>query len=594
VTDDGAQYFELLLPDTFRTGTPYEKYGIGYDGNDSILVKTKTIVEKLNIGKLVRRYYYLSINDLNIWNQKRYANLICLDNNKRYGYTTEQNALTRELPASKFYFRFTYQPSDKPGRPEYYALLDRVDVSDFDYLTTKFGLEITKQLNTSHGNAGDGYGVLQAAVNENTLFVEAQPKALGANRISTYAISRIDEPLYRRLNDPDLEGGEPGDGPKVVKFFEQDHPNEYLVEDRMGPASYIPGYQKKINYLGTESEETKDRYLKDEPLIYSHLKTHNYAFYVDTAYINRGTGWIKPQYLIAVGPEILPAASGCNRCNDPIVPVGQATYARYLINATDSARPAGTVFNSPNLQVKSPNGSDYLYSNWERLAFVPAIHLADTLYILKGLTADIGTPSIDNKYIQVIDNVRTLDFDQLKRDVATGLVVEKRLDNNLHKDVVFQFRYVVRQRTNDGKIIPDYKEKSHFLIESETTHRDVVNGRMIAPMIGGWVKINNEVPVISRGAYGDDILDAQEFNVKVTEDAPLASETVDASAVTVLSGTGSVTILNASGKSVVISNILGQIVTNTVLTSDNATLSLPKGIVVVAVEGESAVKAIVK
>ena len=49
-----------------------------------------------------------------------------------------------------------------------------------------------------------------------------------------------------------------------------------------------------------------------------------------------------------------------------------------------------------------------------------------------------------------------------------------------------------------------------------------------------------------------------------------------------------------NGKKVVVSNILGQVVANTVITSDNATIAAPAGVVVVAVEGEAAVKAIVK
>ena len=57
---------------------------------------------------------------------------------------------------------------------------------------------------------------------------------------------------------------------------------------------------------------------------------------------------------------------------------------------------------------------------------------------------------------------------------------------------------------------------------------------------------------------------------------------------------GQVTIAGAAGKKVVVSNILGQVVANTVITSDNAPIAAPQGVVVVAVEGEEAVKAIVK
>ncbi|MDR1624548.1 MAG: DUF6383 domain-containing protein [Tannerellaceae bacterium] len=42
------------------------------------------------------------------------------------------------------------------------------------------------------------------------------------------------------------------------------------------------------------------------------------------------------------------------------------------------------------------------------------------------------------------------------------------------------------------------------------------------------------------------------------------------------------------------SNILGQTVANQAVSSDNVTIALPKGIVVVAIDGEAAVKAIVK
>ena len=77
-------------------------------------------------------------------------------------------------------------------------------------------------------------------------------------------------------------------------------------------------------------------------------------------------------------------------------------------------------------------------------------------------------------------------------------------------------------------------------------------------------------------------------------EAPTANEGVEVSGVTVIAGNGNVTIAGAAGKKVVISNILGQTVANTVITSDNAAIAAPQGVVVVAVEGEKAVKAIVK
>ena len=85
--------------------------------------------------------------------------------------------------------------------------------------------------------------------------------------------------------------------------------------------------------------------------------------------------------------------------------------------------------------------------------------------------------------------------------------------------------------------------------------------------------------------------------LKVTiesQEAPTANEGVEVSEVKVIAGEGNLTIAGAQGKKVVISNILGQVVANTVIASDNAVIAAPEGVVVVAVEGEAAVKAIVK
>ena len=72
------------------------------------------------------------------------------------------------------------------------------------------------------------------------------------------------------------------------------------------------------------------------------------------------------------------------------------------------------------------------------------------------------------------------------------------------------------------------------------------------------------------------------------------NESISASEVSVVATNGAVIIKGAEGKTVAISNVLGQTIANTVITSSEATISVPAGIVFVAVEGESAVKAIIK
>ena len=78
------------------------------------------------------------------------------------------------------------------------------------------------------------------------------------------------------------------------------------------------------------------------------------------------------------------------------------------------------------------------------------------------------------------------------------------------------------------------------------------------------------------------------------QSAPTANEGIEVSGVKVIAGNGQITIMGAAGKQVVVSNILGKVVASQTITSDNATIAVPAGIIAVAVEGEAAVKAIVK
>jgi len=86
---------------------------------------------------------------------------------------------------------------------------------------------------------------------------------------------------------------------------------------------------------------------------------------------------------------------------------------------------------------------------------------------------------------------------------------------------------------------------------------------------------------------------AMKFALSETS-APTANESVSASEVKVIAVDGAINIKNAAGKNVVVSTILGQIVANEVLTSDNATISVPAGIAIVSVDGEEAVKVSVR
>ena len=119
----------------------------------------------------------------------------------------------------------------------------------------------------------------------------------------------------------------------------------------------------------------------------------------------------------------------------------------------------------------------------------------------------------------------------------------------------------------------------------------------IAPKYAAWLKMQNGCLVLTRGdsdfnssKTGGDA--ALVFNVD--PEASKGDMVTSNDEVSVVAGNGTVTVQGAAGKSVVITNILGKVVAETVLTSDNATIAVPAGIVAVAVEGEEAVKTIVK
>ena len=389
-----------------------------------------------------------------------------------------------------------------------------------------------------------GADTTKVGTDDNNLWLKNQ--IMTESRTSAFSVEVDESPLYRRFNT-EKEGSVANDAPDTLKFFRVNNPADMLFED----AHSVYSEGKEINFLGVNNN-----------IQFPNVKR---AIYADTAYVNRGTGYIKPQYLLGVDVRIIPGSDavpcplehnhGFDKDGNALdkwtcshATPGTTGYvrARYLINTVDSAKVAGNYRGVVR-------DADYIWNNQVRLAFVEAIHKADTLYILKGDTANWADP---------------VDFAKLPNKI--------RLDNNLHKNTVFSFRLLEEGSDN-------------FLIESAET-----DGQMIAPMQGGWVKVQNGVPVVSYAAFQDHANEAEIFNVEKTAETPTENESLSTSEVSVQTIAGAVIVKNAAGKSLTITNILGQPVAETVLTSDNATINVPAGIVVVAVEGEEAVKTVVK
>lgn len=253
---------------------------------------------------------------------------------------------------------------------------------------------------------------------------------------------------------------------------------------------------------------------------------------------------LMPQYLIAkdvkfiAGDTVWCNATAAHKhetladslaCSHTVI-TADTTFGRFLVNMIDSV----------------PTVQKYVWEKkYTRLAFLPG-YIADDKLTIEGTTKVVGLSKV-----------------------------------NEHDATKFAFRLV-----ND--------DSNDFLIESESHGKTAFDGG-IAPSAnnGGWVKVQNGVPVIINDF--EAAMQSDLYNVDTNEGKdPTANEDVTVSAVTVIAGEGQVTIAGAAGKKVVITNILGQTVANTVLSSDNVQIAAPQGVVVVAVEGEDAVKAIVK
>ena len=252
--------------------------------------------------------------------------------------------------------------------------------------------------------------------------------------------------------------------------------------------------------------------------------------FIDTAYVRNNT--LMPQYMLALAVDSVPAVAD--------VPCPE--HGMTCVHAKKGSKGYKTGRYLVCLDDSTSTYKQAKYQGNVRLGFVEAKHIEDTL---------------------VIASSKFTGTKEFKKD---SIMLNK--DRVLNAATFAFLRCDVADETGD------------FYIEA----------RQNADKKAQYVRVHNGVPVLVA-----DLDQAAKFNlVKTVGEAPTANEGIATSEVAVIAGEGQVTIANAAGKKVVISNILGQVVANTVLTSDNAVIAAPQGVVVVAVEGEEAVKAIVK
>nr|WP_129731267.1 DUF6383 domain-containing protein [Parabacteroides goldsteinii] len=357
------------------------------------------------------------------------------------------------------------------------------------------------------------------------------------NNVTNYTVKGNDLMAVTPIDVPEYRKVDMGD---TIRIYREENASQVVYEKR-DASVLVEG--KAPSFLNIDNV--------------NQFKNINPAIYVDTAYVNREGGEnTRYQYLLGVNvsevtdavcpitPEHNTQAWRDEHNNGKPCPDAVKSHylkGRFLINLMDTAN----VYEAKQLHSKNP----YIDRNeagevLAKLAFVDGYHLNDTLYIQRGngeyVKLELGTP-----------------------------------DFNIAK---FAFHYV---NYSDGtfKIQTQIKNwKAGDLDEDDAVSND------------GYLKWINGTVVVANGKEQGDV-----FNLNADETRiPTANEGVSASEVSVIAKEGAVVINGAAGKTVVITNVLGQTIANTVISSDMAEISAPAGVVVVAVEGEAAVKAIVK
>ena len=188
------------------------------------------------------------------------------------------------------------------------------------------------------------------------------------------------------------------------------------------------------------------------------------------------------------------------------------------------------------------------------------------------------------KFKEIVDKAYAND------EISKKEYAELTADENLYYKSVERIKFVDAERLSgeDTLVIADEKYTGKDIEDFKFKVTENEDGDYVLKANGNYVYVIN-----CNLVYGTDAKEAEAFVIEVTS-APTANEGIATSEVKVIAGEGNVTIAGAAGKKVVICNILGQVVANTVVSSDNATIAAPAGVLVVAVEGEAAVKGIVK
>ena len=442
--------------------------------------------------------------------------------------------------------------------------------------------EMLRYINPEDGQSFASNGWRRVNLNTDAELTATSLSNLPATISSAFKLALSKHPSYKTI-------GASSNGSKNLDIYRTigvgGMTKEYLYEDANNASNVkATPYMKGFGYLGITGEAIS-------PL----GKGNTTAFYVDSVFHSRK---LMPQYLlfvdhqkVASGYWCLTGEHGYNYSESHRIAYPQLSYGRALVNLNDSI---ATVKDS--VVTIQPNALSYAYRGYVRLGFVDAIHVS-----VSGNTANNAFGFLGNGEWLVTLNGVTLDQlkavsgvinpDSLESAMKQGKATANVLDG-YHQNYAFSFRYFDDAAEN-------------VLIESQSLQGGAYPE---CTKEASWVKIQNDVPVLAQqfNQYNvfhesfsttqmnsEDITQGQVFQTVKTSDIATPIEKVSATNVQLFTSKGSVTVQNASGKKLIISNILGQILVNTIVSSDRSTFAVPAGIIIAVVEGEPSMKGIV-
>lgn len=218
-------------------------------------------------------------------------------------------------------------------------------------------------------------------------------------------------------------------------------------------------------------------------------------------------------------------------------------------------------------------------------------------YIVKGAKRSDDSKEIAGDFLHVLDSGKVLDPTPYQVEIGgqyynrLNFVNGKRFSGD---SILINYDSTMHTKADSvgykGKNERGIKEYRFFLRETDQQDEYLLVSEFGFDGLGnedGYLSVLNDVLFISPRSSA--------YTVRVTEtDPPVSNEIITDTEIKVVSEKGAVTILNAAGKQISVTNIVGKMIRQQAVTSDLERIELPKGVVIVNVIGEKAIKAIVK